>query len=433
MVDRRDALYQLLYKKLQELARAGKTATYTDIAHFLGLDPMDRSQMGLLGEYLHEINRQEHDSERPPLSTLVVGRDGIPGEGYFDSLFRLCIIDERPMNKKEKKTIWITMSRRVSDYWSRAYETSTEKIESPKVESSSENVRRFVEDKLLKTLPENQSTVLRMRYGLWDGNQEGLSSISKSTKRSRERIRQIQGTAERKLRDNPILRGRVDGLLGRFRVVTHNTLLSRREGLAGFSELDEEIYALGEDVQTMRLAYNFLKRIYFPTQNPLTKGLLPCGKEALAMTTKIREKFENVVKATESTLSVKKQPLIPEELGPFISKRLGQPIPVPFIKRCAELSDQIGLDDAGRVGLKRWPYFTPQTIDQMAYSALMDIGEPSHFNHIVSEMNVRFPKRAPFKVRTVHNSLVAKPRLFVSLGQGIWGLKEWGAKVSLSV
>lgn len=55
-------------------------------------------------------------------------------------------------------------------------------------------------DVVLSTLPERESKVLRMRYGLDDGYQRTLESIGNDFNVSRERIRQLEAKALRKLR-----------------------------------------------------------------------------------------------------------------------------------------------------------------------------------------------------------------------------------------
>ena len=55
-------------------------------------------------------------------------------------------------------------------------------------------------DDLLGTLTEREAEVLRMRYGLYDGRQHTLEEVGKMFGVTRERIRQIENKAIRKLR-----------------------------------------------------------------------------------------------------------------------------------------------------------------------------------------------------------------------------------------
>lgn len=114
-IDRSDKIYQLIYQKLQELAKAEKLTTYKEISHLAGFETENRAEMGLLGEILHEINRQEHDQDRPLLSALVTREGGgIPGNGFFESARRLRAFEG---TDADKKPFWEAEVHRVHDFW----------------------------------------------------------------------------------------------------------------------------------------------------------------------------------------------------------------------------------------------------------------------------------------------------------------------------
>ena len=55
-------------------------------------------------------------------------------------------------------------------------------------------------DEVLNTLTEREGKVLRLRFGLEDGRQRTLEEVGKEFNVTRERIRQIEAKALRKLR-----------------------------------------------------------------------------------------------------------------------------------------------------------------------------------------------------------------------------------------
>lgn len=61
------------------------------------------------------------------------------------------------------------------------------------------NMKKQIEE-ALKTLNEREAKVLRMRFGLGDGNEHTLEEVGQQFKVTRERIRQIEAKAMRKLR-----------------------------------------------------------------------------------------------------------------------------------------------------------------------------------------------------------------------------------------
>ncbi len=61
------------------------------------------------------------------------------------------------------------------------------------------NLRELIEE-ALKSLTEREAKVLKMRFGLGDGNEHTLEEVGQQFKVTRERIRQIEAKAARKLK-----------------------------------------------------------------------------------------------------------------------------------------------------------------------------------------------------------------------------------------
>ncbi len=61
------------------------------------------------------------------------------------------------------------------------------------------NLREQIEE-ALKSLTEREAKVLKMRFGLGDGNEHTLEEVGQQFKVTRERIRQIEAKALRKLK-----------------------------------------------------------------------------------------------------------------------------------------------------------------------------------------------------------------------------------------
>lgn len=61
------------------------------------------------------------------------------------------------------------------------------------------NLKEQIED-VLKTIPEREAKVLKMRFGLGNGNEHTLEEVGQQFKVTRERIRQIEAKALRKLK-----------------------------------------------------------------------------------------------------------------------------------------------------------------------------------------------------------------------------------------
>ena len=82
---------------------------------------------------------------------------------------------------------------------------------SPLDAALSENLREHTAE-ILKTLTPREEQIVRMRFGIGEGSQQTLEEVGRSFSVTRERIRQIESKAMRKLR-HPSRAGKLEGLL----------------------------------------------------------------------------------------------------------------------------------------------------------------------------------------------------------------------------
>jgi RNA polymerase primary sigma factor len=73
------------------------------------------------------------------------------------------------------------------------------KILSPQEKAIKNNLKKQIEE-ALKTLSEREARVLKLRFGIGSGNEQTLEEIGQQFKVTRERIRQIEAKAKRKLK-----------------------------------------------------------------------------------------------------------------------------------------------------------------------------------------------------------------------------------------
>ena len=67
-------------------------------------------------------------------------------------------------------------------------------------DAAAANILREVIERELKTLTDREELVIKLRFGLYDGKPRTLEDVGKDFKITRERIRQIEAKALRKLR-----------------------------------------------------------------------------------------------------------------------------------------------------------------------------------------------------------------------------------------
>ena len=101
---------------LQARARAGESATYSEVLAALGY-AFSRPKMRALCKVLDTIDAGERGAGRPALAVLVVRMsDGLPGQGWW-----LGERDYRGLFTGPEATAWVRARQRVVfDYWSAA-------------------------------------------------------------------------------------------------------------------------------------------------------------------------------------------------------------------------------------------------------------------------------------------------------------------------
>jgi hypothetical protein len=292
-----------------------------------------------------------------------------------------------------------------------------------------ESVKHTVDEHILSRLPQQQAMILKDRYGLWDGIFETLEDIGHKYNITRERVRQIQMKAEGSLRRMLMPQLFATRLLTQLKKFSHEEIKKTCDGLASIDDLENIVFKIDNDAQTVDLAYKMLKEVFCGKQNPLTEGLIQCEGDVVAFDNDAKLRFEKVCSACELALVSKGKPQSIEDLRDTVSRSVSENVNPAFLKRCCELSPRIGLDAVGKIGLKRWSHFNSRSLDQMIRSALAELGTPSHYSYVTAKMNVLFPHRAPFSERSIHSRLSMHQNLFVWAGRrGTYALVDWGIK-----
>jgi len=102
-----------LYDRLMEVARAGKTITYGEIAPMLNLNMESQADRTEIGRILGEISTREHNEGRPMLSAVVVRKETqYPGEGFFNLARELGL-----HHGNDDLAFFVEELKRVHAYW----------------------------------------------------------------------------------------------------------------------------------------------------------------------------------------------------------------------------------------------------------------------------------------------------------------------------
>lgn len=266
---------------------------------------------------------------------------------------------------------------------------------------------------------ERDREIVRYRWGLWDRKELTLDELGAKLSITRERVRQLQSKAELRLKVvYPYKIARKWLLKMRRRRI--KAYLTAHGGMAKVEEI------LSQDATDDGLALVFLAHVLRVSRVSVAvafaqKGGLVFSEPALL------DRFEKAEEASKQILISHGKPMtlnaIFSELGRYQFTE-----EIKFLKRCFEVSDEIGFDRGGHACLRAWDCFNPQYITEMAAKALLQMGHPAHFTHIVDKMNLLFPERAPFSVHSVHGRLGTDESKFVCVRPGVYALKNWGIK-----
>jgi len=104
--------YALVYNELINAARYRGTVTYQEIAKMMGLPLTGNYMSSMIGQILGEISRDEVEHDRPMLSAIAVGVNGLPGQGFY-KLAR----DMGKLSTQLDEEYWAAEKKVVYDTW----------------------------------------------------------------------------------------------------------------------------------------------------------------------------------------------------------------------------------------------------------------------------------------------------------------------------
>jgi len=312
---------------------------------------------------------------------------------------------------------------------------------------------------LLGELADREKDVLTRRFGLHGQGKETLEKVGQAHKLTRERIRQIEVSSIKKLRQLEKLESYVDIL----KKVTsqlleeHGGLMERQyllNALAKFSlngdgrEKDEEIIHKShldfliskllpeefEEVKDSELFLDFYK-LKYQTLDHLEElarelvekvnGLKKIFKteELIDFSTKLESYNKNLDKfnipySLDISRILDNSP-VEEKMDAINSNKV-----LYSILRALREVEQ---NKFGHWGIYDWREIKPKTINDKIYLVLKNHGKPIHFAEIADHINQIGFDNKKANAATVHNELILDDK-YVLVGRGLYGLKEWGYK-----
>jgi len=264
-------------------------------------------------------------------------------------------------------------------------------------------------NKKLAKLSENERIVLQKR--LLGEIPATLEKIGRELGVTRERVRQIEKSALRKLSkiEDPST-SKVNKLI--------EELL---EALGGIATVEGLIKGLKEKVGDLDISDIQALKVFIKA-HPELKDL----RQNINFKAGVLSSGFDLKKGEEILERIKKE--IQEKGLPQKIDKLFGDMDECVVRGVIKASHALGLNFKNEVGLSSWASIKPKKIRDKVYYILQKEGTPLHFRKIAQLIEGSELGRGK-KVfeRTVHNELINDDR-FVLIGRGIYALKEWGYK-----
>lgn len=296
---------------------------------------------------------------------------------------------------------------------------------------------------ILNNLSFKEREVIKRRFSLEGQEKQTLEEIGKLHNITRERIRQIQSAAIRKIKDLKSIKDQVDGIAGTVKKVlsdyggimeeshfldellaySDNNPENRRATLFIISQLlDEHI----EQIKTSEILMDGwkLKVISLDLAHEvisILEGLIEKEKKLLKLE-QLSEMFKNHEYFEKNSDRIRTLLSITLNDSTFNDEKINK-----LLHSYLKISNKINTNILDEWGLSHWPEVTPKRMGDKVYLILKKVKKPMHFTEITKTINeAKFDKKIAYPA-TIHNELILDDR-FVLVGRGIYALKEWGYK-----
>ena len=265
----------------------------------------------------------------------------------------------------------------------------------------------------LSPLRDRERRVLEWRYGLSE-RPLTLEEVGRRLNVTRERARQIQRRALDRLANSqrrcPI------------QVLTAHLLQAFRT--AGGLMTDIEVgQAITEAVSVQRVNAEWVGRLWLATcecvkylKREAVWGLVDAP---LHLVSDVNQRLVGLLEHALAPLTGDE--LLAEFKRTQFYKRHRSQLPDGFLRACLRTNQAIEITD-GECRLVKWARKRTPVIIQV----LREIGEPTHYTTIAERINALLPPELQTTPHNVHAELGRRTDLFVRVGRGIFGLKEWG-------
>lgn len=268
---------------------------------------------------------------------------------------------------------------------------------------------------LLERLPARSRSIVEARFGIGTDTPKTLEEIGKSYQITRERVRQVIGSALGFLsqeKAHPSIGEVVDSI---------ERALTERHGIMKSEELLEKLSLKSKKERGALLA--FLEALSIVKEEKVTKEyerLYRLKDFPMARLKKIKEGAKTILEEAKDALEEK------DLYARF--KKVQSDVSEQELFDMLSVSREIKQNVFGKWGLSGWSDIKPRGTREKAYLVLKTAAKPLHFREIADLIDsYGLQKKKKSHPQTVHNELI-KDKRFVLVGRGIYALSDWGYK-----
>lgn len=277
---------------------------------------------------------------------------------------------------------------------------------------------------LFTTLSDRERDVIAHRYGLNENESKTLEEIGKLFDVTRERIRQIENSTIKKIRNHPEIGARLKPVEN---MITD--ILEEHGGIMREDSLYESILSYGTTRNIDRAATSFI-----------ISKLLNNKLDRIVKHKKIHDSWklpttevgfiEELIDDLIDLLNEKSEPLSRRSIlekvqrRPFFDKYSEQ-LNEKIIENILDLTNKINSNPFDEWGLADWRSIKPKRMNDKIAIVMRKHGKPLHFTEIADKINeAKFDSKVAYPA-TIHNELILDNK-YVLVGRGIYALKAWG-------
>lgn len=266
---------------------------------------------------------------------------------------------------------------------------------------------------LLRQLADKEADVLQRRYGLNGVAKETLEAIGGSYHVTRERIRQIENLAVKKLKE--------DGHFHQLMKPVEHVVLTTLEEHGGIMNEEHLLNELAAGAHTPQFDQALVFILTELLDDRVSKvGIDQVFMKGWRMKTADIEFISSTLELLAKTIASANLPL---DLDTLMQQVHSDRLTEKTVLAILEVSAVIDHNPFDEYGLREWGSVVPKRMNDKIYLVLKKMGKPMHFVDIAKQITAVFKKEA--YPPTVHNELILNSH-YVLVGRGIYALKEWG-------